>query len=44
MLLDAKELVEGSYADSIAFTNNDPNALKLTLPTKLASIKGYSSD
>ena len=35
MLLDAKELVEGSYADSIAFTNNDPDALKLTLPTKL---------
>jgi hypothetical protein len=35
MLLDAKELVEGSYADSIAFTNNDPTALNLTLPTKL---------
>ncbi|HNW52956.1 MAG TPA: choice-of-anchor D domain-containing protein, partial [Bacteroidales bacterium] len=35
MLLDAKELVEGSYADSIAFTNNDPDALNLKLPTKL---------
>jgi len=35
MLLDAKDLVEGSYADSIAFTNNDPGALGLTLPTKL---------
>lgn len=35
MLLDARELVEGSYADSIAFTNNDPDALDLTLPTKL---------
>lgn len=35
MLLDAKDLVEGSYADSIAFTNNDPDALHLKLPTKL---------
>jgi subtilisin family serine protease len=35
MLLDAKDLVGGSYADSIAFTNNDPDALTLTLPTKL---------
>jgi hypothetical protein len=35
MLLDAKDLVGGSYADSIAFTNNDPDALALTLPTKV---------
>ena len=35
MLLNAKDLVGGSYADSIAFTNNDPNALDLTLPTKI---------
>jgi len=35
MLLDAKDLVGGSYADSIAFTNNDPDALDLTLPTKI---------
>ncbi len=35
MLLDARDLVAGSYADSIAFTNDDPDALDLTLPTKL---------
>lgn len=35
MLLDAKDLVAGSYADSLAFTNNDPDALSLALPTKL---------
>ncbi len=35
MFLDAKDLVEGSYADSIPFTNNDPDHLGLKLPTKL---------
>ncbi len=35
MLLDAKDLIEGSYADSVAFTNNDPDHLNLKLPVKL---------
>lgn len=35
LLLDASYLVEGSYADSLLFVNNDPYILNYKLPTKV---------